>query len=179
MNNHLPYREWIFEEEPLPAESVRELKRHLHQCVECAALADGWTAVRRSMEEAGSKAPRPGFVSRWKAMAAQRLRKPNPRLAWILLAVSSVGSLVMAMALAVETSAQGFSLAGVFNRDLSAAVGTLREWADTSRALNDFLSIVYWSIPPVCYLLAIFFVSLIGILWLLLFVRAGARGDKR
>jgi hypothetical protein len=179
MNKHLPYREWIFEEEPLPADSNRELNRHMQDCAECRALAESWEAAQRCLEDAAIKSPREGFTSRWKALARERIRTPNPRQAWVLLAASSLGSLVMALALAFQTSAHGFSLAGVFSHDLTAAAGTLEDWLNTSNALGGFLSIVSRSIPPACYLFAVFFIGLLGILWLLMFVRANSRGEKR
>ncbi|MGB7538658.1 MAG: hypothetical protein WBM17_08980 [Anaerolineales bacterium] len=178
MDKHLPYRDWIFDEETLPAESARELRLHLQDCADCRATAEAWEAAHQSLKSAGPKSPRDGFTSRWKALAAERIRTPSPRPAWAMLAASAAGSLVMALALAVQTSAQGFSLAGVFTRDLSAAAGALENWMDTSSALGAFLNIVSRSIPPACYLFAIFFVSLIGILWLLLVVRTNARGKK-
>jgi hypothetical protein len=125
------------------------------------------------------KSPRDGFTSRWKALAAERIRIPSRRPAWAMLAASSAGSLVMALVLAAQTSAQGFSLAGVFTRDLSAATGALADWMNTTNALGAFLTIVARSIPPACYLFAIFFISLVGILWLLLFVRTNAKGKKQ
>ncbi len=179
MNNHLPYRDWIFEEEPLPAESTRALRRHLKDCADCRTTADAWEAVGQSLKNAGMKSPRAGFTSRWKALAAERVRVPSTRPAWAMLAVSSAGSLIMALVLAIQTSAQGFSLAGVFSRDLSAAAGALEDWMVTTGSLGAFLAIISRSIPPACYLFAIFFISLIGILWLLLFVRTNARGKKQ
>ena len=178
MNKHQPYRDWIFMDETLPADSTRALRLHLQDCADCRAAAEAWEAARQSLTSAGEKSPRSGFTSRWKALAAERTRIPSRRPAWAMLAASSAGSLIMALALAVQTSAQGFSLAGVFTRDLSAAAGALEDWMDTTSSLGAFLTIVSRSIPPACYLFAIFFVSLIGILWLLLFVRANARGKK-
>jgi anti-sigma factor RsiW len=179
MNNHLPYRDWIFEEGPLPADSGEALRLHLEQCPECRTIAEGWRGARGSLETAGQKSPREGFASRWKAMAAHRLQSPSPRPAWALLAATSIGSLAMAIVLAVQTSAQGFSMAGVFTRSLSTAAGTLAEWLDTSNSFGAFLSIVSRTIPPACYLLAVFLLCLIGVLWLLLLVRANSTGEKR
>ena len=179
MNNHLPYRDWIFEEDPLPAESTRELRRHLQDCADCRATAEAWDAARQSLIRAEVKSPRAGFTSRWKALAAERIRVPSSRPAWAMLVASSAGSLIMALALAVQTSAQGFSLAGVFTRDLSAAAGALEDWMVTTNSMGTFLAILSRSIPPACYLFAVFFISLIGILWLLLFVRTNARGKKQ
>jgi anti-sigma factor RsiW len=178
MNKHLPYRAWIFMEDSLPADSDRDLKDHLRDCAECRQAAETWGAVRLCLAGAGMKSPRGGFTSRWKALAAERIQIPSRRPAWALLTASSIGSLIMALALALQTSAKGFSLAGVFTRDLSAAAGTFAEWMDTTNSLGAFLSILSRSIPPACYLFAIFFISMIGILWLLMFVRANSRGEQ-
>jgi hypothetical protein len=178
MNNHQPYREWIFEEEPLPAECRLQLRRHLEQCAECRALADGWQHAETCLKTAALGEPREGFPARWKALARNRLRSPSPRQAWMLLAASTLGSLAMATALAFQTSARGFSLAGVFTRDLTAAAGVLNDWSDASQAVGGIFRIVSQSIPPACYLFAVFFLSLLGVLWLLLFARARSRGEK-
>jgi hypothetical protein len=179
MNNHLPSREWIFEEEPLPADSKRMLQMHLEQCAECQALAQGWLLAETCLKSAAALEPREGFTARWKALARDRLRSPSPRPAWALLAASSVGALAMATALAFQTSTQGLSLAGVFTRDLTAATGVLNDWSDASQAVGGFFRTVSQSIPPACYLFAVFFLSLAAILWLLIFVRARSRGEKR
>jgi anti-sigma factor RsiW len=179
MDNHRPYRDWIFEDGPLPADSDKALRLHLKQCPDCRAIAEGWGTVRISLETAGEKAPRAGFAARWKAMAAQRLQTPNRRPAWALLAATSVGSVAMALILAVQTSAQGFSMAGVFARNLSAAAGMLAEWTDASSSLGAFLSIVSRTIPPAFYFAAVFLFCLVGAVWLLLIVRACGRGEKR
>lgn len=178
MNRHLPYREWIFEEEPLPADSIRQLQLHLKQCAECRAIADGWLLAETCLKNAAVVEPREGFAGRWKALAKDRLRSPDPRQAWALLAASSLGALAMTAVLALQTSAQGFSLAGVFTRDMTAAAGVIKDWSDASQAVGGFFRIVSQSIPPACYLFGIFFLSLLGIFWLLIFVRARSRGEK-
>jgi hypothetical protein len=179
MDKHLPYREWLFAEEPLPAESTRQLRLHLAQCAECQAIADGWRLSETCLKSAAMLEPREGFTARWKALAMDRLRTPSPRQAWAALAATSLGSLAMATVLALQTSAQGFSLAGVFTRDLTAATGALNDWMDASNAFGGFLLIVSQSIPPACYLISVLFLSLLGILWLLMFVRGGTRREKR
>jgi hypothetical protein len=179
MHSHLPYREWIFGEEPLPVDSRRELERHLEQCADCRALAEGWTLAETCLKTAAALEPRPGFAARWKALARERMSTPSPRPAWALLAASFVGALAMATTLAFQTSAQGFSLAGVFTRDLTAAAGALSDWSDATKAVGGFFRTVSQTIPTACYLFAVFFLSLAGILWLLLVVRARSRGEKR
>jgi hypothetical protein len=179
MNKHLPYREWIFEEDALPADSGRGLRLHLQQCAECRSVAEGWENAKRCLESAPVRSPRDGFAARWKALARDRLDLPDRRPAWALLAVSSAGSLATAALLAVQTSGRGLSLAGVFARDMSAAAGMLEEWSDASQALGGFINTASKSIPPACYLFAVFFLSLTGLLCLLMVIRANSRRAKR
>jgi anti-sigma factor RsiW len=179
MNEHQPFRDWIFEEEPLPGEDRRNLQSHLRQCADCRMLAERWNAAKASLQEAGMAEPRAGFPGRWKALARARLREPSRRAAWVLLAASGLGSLVMGAALALQTPATGLSLAGVFTRDLTAAAGTVGEWLGASRAFGEVLAIISRSIPPAVYLLAVFLLSLIGVLALLVFVRLHPRGEGK
>ncbi|MBN1439164.1 MAG: hypothetical protein JW929_07130 [Anaerolineales bacterium] len=179
MNKHFQYREWIFEEESLPADSARKLETHLKQCAECREIAEGWRGVRRMIQDAGQKAPRAGFSGRWKALAEARRKVPSPRPAWVLLGADAVGALISAAALAVQTSGPGLSLAGVVTRDLTAAAGALDRWLNMSSAVGGFLNILSRSIPPAYYLLAVFILSFIGVLGLLAFVRMNGRGTKR
>jgi hypothetical protein len=178
MNRHLPFEEWILADEVLPEDARRKLQLHLQECAQCRRIAERWQSARQCLQEAGMLAPAAGFTNRWKAMAKQRRQTPSPAQAWVFLAATGLGSLAMAAALAVQTSAEGFSLSGVFSRSMSVAAGTVREWIDTPDTLGMVIRIVSRSIPPVWYLLAVFLLSALGILGLLWFVRSAHRGKK-
>jgi len=178
MNKHIPFEDWIFDEDTLTENDRRDLQRHLQECDECRSIDRRWQTARQAIQEAGMQAPAPGFTNRWKAMARRRLETPGPAQAWIFLAATGVGSLILAALLAVQTSAQGFSLSGVFSRSSTAVAGTLRDWAEASNALGMTLRIVSRSIPPVWYLVAVFLLSVLGILGLLWFVRSTREGKK-
>jgi anti-sigma factor RsiW len=178
MNKHLPFEEWILADEALPENDLRELKRHLQECDQCRRLDQGWQAARQSLLETGMQSPAPGFSTRWKALARQRLETPSPSQAWYFLAATGLGTLAMAAALALQTSAEGFSLPAVFSRSATMVVGTLGDWAGASDTLGMVLRIVSRTIPPAWYLLAVFLLSVLGILGLLWFVRTTREGKK-
>jgi hypothetical protein len=178
MIRHLPYEEWILADEALPEDARRKLQLHLLECNQCRLIDERWQAARQCLREAGMQAPAAGFATRWKAMARQRLQTPSSTQAWVFLAASGLGSLALAAALAVQTSADGFSFSGVFSRSMSAAVGMLRDWIDTPDTLGMIIRIVVRSIPPAWYLLAVFVLSALGILGLLWFFRLTRRGKK-
>jgi anti-sigma factor RsiW len=178
MNRHLPFEEWILSDDTLSENDLRELQRHLRECDQCRSIDQGWRLARQSLRETEMQAPAPGFANRWKAMARQRLQTPSPAQAWFFLVATGLGSLAMATALAVQTSAEGFSLSGVFSRSATVVAGTLGDWASASDTLGLVLRIVSHSIPPVWYLLAVFLLSVLGILGLLWFVRTTREGKK-
>jgi len=178
MNRHLPFEDWIFADDALPENDLRELQRHLRECDQCRSIDQRWQAARQAIQEAGIQAPAPGFTNRWKAMARQRLETPGPAQAWIFLTATGLGSLVMAALLAMQTSTEGFSLSGVFSRSSTAVAGTFQDWANASNSLGMVLRIVSRSIPPVWYLIAVFLLSVFGILGLLWFVRTTRERKK-
>jgi anti-sigma factor RsiW len=178
MTKHLPFEDWILADDALPENDLRELQRHLGECDQCRAIDQGWQAARRSLQETGMQAPAPGFSTRWKAMARQRLEAPSPAQAWFFLAATGLGSLAMATALALQTTSEGFSLSAIFSRSATMVVGTLGDWASASDTLGLVLRIVSRSIPPVWYLLAVFLLSVLGILGLLWFVRTTREAKK-
>jgi anti-sigma factor RsiW len=179
MNEHQLFREWILEDDPLGGDARRKLDSHLQQCAACRTLAEDWSAAKAALRQAEAPAPRPGFTGRWKALAQARRRSPSPRAAWAMLAAAGLGSLVTAAALALQTSATGLSLAGVFTRDLTAATGAIGQWLGASRAFGEALAILSRSIPPAAYLAAVFLLSLVGVLALLVFVRLHPRGGGK
>jgi anti-sigma factor RsiW len=178
MNRHLPFEDWIFADDALPENDLRELQRHLRECDQCRSIDQRWQAARQTLQEAGMQTPAPGFTTRWKAMARRRLETPGPAQAWIFLAATGLGSLVMAALLAMQTSTEGFSLSGVFSRSSTAVAGMLQDWANASNALGMVLRIISRSIPPAWYLIAVFLLSVLGILGLLWFVRTTREGKK-
>jgi anti-sigma factor RsiW len=178
MNRHLPFEDWILADEPLPETDLQELQRHLRECDQCRSIDQRWQSVRQTLRESGMQSPEPGFANRWKAMAGERMHTPGPAQAWYFLAATGLGSLILATVLAVQTSAEGFSLSGVFSRSASVVAGTLGDWADATNTLGTVFRIVSRSIPPVWYLLAVFLVSVLGILGLLWFVRTTREGKK-
>jgi hypothetical protein len=179
MAKHRPYIDWILSDDALPAEADRKLRAHLEQCSSCRSVADRWWSVREGFRSAEMRNPAAGFAGRWRAMAGERLRTVEPRQAWICLAASGLGSMVMAALLALQTSTQGFSLSGVFTRQVTMAVGTLGDWAGLVGTFGLAAWIVLKSIPIGVYLLIVFFLCFLGAMGLILLYRSSPHGGKR
>jgi Putative zinc-finger len=179
MANHHPYIDWILSDDPLPADADRKMRAHLAQCPSCRSAEDRWQSAREAIRSAEMLSPAAGFTGRWRAMAGSRSRTVEPRQAWVFLAASGLGALVMAALLALQTSAQGLSLSGVFTRQVTMAVGTLSDWAGLGGTFGLAAWIVLKSIPVGAYLLVVFLVCLLGLAGLILYYRSAARGGKR
>ena len=65
--NHQPFENWLFSEEPLPADDERELRAHLMDCDQCSGLKNAWMDVEYLFAEVNEIEPAPGFINRWQA----------------------------------------------------------------------------------------------------------------
>jgi hypothetical protein len=72
--NHQPFEDWLFSGEPLDPKQERELRGHLQNCADCAALAE----VDLALRTAKVVSPAPGFAVRFQARLA-RQRKVQRR----------------------------------------------------------------------------------------------------
>jgi hypothetical protein len=179
MARHHPYIDWILSDDPLSADADRKMRAHLALCPSCRSVADRWQSVREMIRSAEMQNPTAGFTGRWRAMAGERSRSVEPRQAWIFLTAAGLGSMMMAALLALQTSAQGLSLSGVFTRQVTMAVGTLSDWAGLGGTFGLAAWIILKSIPVGVYLLIVFLLCLLGVVGLIFFYRSTLHGGKR
>ena len=64
---HQPFENWLFSEEPLPADDGRELEDHLMDCDQCSGLENAWMDIASLFAEVPDVEPAPGFINRWQA----------------------------------------------------------------------------------------------------------------
>ena len=75
--NHLPFEDWLLNDEILNPAQKRDLDLHLRECVHCTQLAETGLALR----SAKVVSPAPGFVARFeKRLAVQRVAERRRRL---------------------------------------------------------------------------------------------------
>jgi hypothetical protein len=93
--DHLPFEDWILNNEPLTPRQKRELAAHLKACRTCTALGE----VDLALANVRQAEPAPGFTARFQARLVEQRKtiKRRNTLGFSLLAVSVVGvSLVAA-----------------------------------------------------------------------------------
>ena len=142
MAEHLPFSEWITAGETLSAEDERRLQAHLAGCGECRNLAARWAGAAALLADAKEREPRAGFAGRWKALAAAREAAPKARQAWLFVAASGLGALLLALGLIGQNVAQGGSFEGCIFRhagrplDLGWCLGRLGQYFRPNRRLD-------------------------------------------
>jgi hypothetical protein len=89
--DHRPYEDWLLEDERLTPDQDRDLRIHLRNCPECAALARANMALR----SAPVTAPAEGFALRFQTrLAAERkVQRRRSLIGLFLLAVVGIGGL--------------------------------------------------------------------------------------
>jgi hypothetical protein len=104
--NHQPFEDWLFSEDPLPADDERELRDHLMDCDQCSELENAWMGVASLFNEVPNVAPAPGFANRWQAtLEADRVADKAMRQRWqslIFLVVIANGAAVALMLMGVQ-----------------------------------------------------------------------------
>jgi hypothetical protein len=73
--NHLPFEDWLLDEQPLTFEEERELEAHLHVCTSCMALARS----NRVLHSQPIITPAPGFTGRFQMRLERRYRDQKVR----------------------------------------------------------------------------------------------------
>jgi hypothetical protein len=100
--NHQPFENWLFSEEPLPAEDERQLRDHLTGCDQCSGLENAWMDVERLFADVTEIEPAPGFTNRWQAtLEANHAVEKAKRQRWQSLIFLVVIANFAAMALAL------------------------------------------------------------------------------
>jgi hypothetical protein len=89
--DHRPYEDWLLDDERLTPEQDRDLRIHLRNCPDCAALSRSNMALR----SAPVTAPAEGFALRFQArLAAERkVQRRRSLIGLFLMAVVGVGGL--------------------------------------------------------------------------------------
>jgi anti-sigma factor RsiW len=178
MNNHQSYLDWITSDETLPTECARDLREHMEHCARCRSVADGWESARRAIRAAGMEPPASGFTRRWKALVERRIQTPSLKPAWELLAVTGLGSLGLAVGLASQVVASGFSLSGVFTRTVTTATGAFADWSDATEVLAMVARALTHAAPPTLWFGVIFLLGLLCVGWLFILYRCTRQGVR-
>lgn len=90
---HRPYSEWALEGGPRSAAEQQALAEHLRECDSCRELQQAWLEVRNRLQHAPLIAAPAGFGQRFMSRLSERKLSRQARHAWLIFAMSLVGSI--------------------------------------------------------------------------------------
>jgi hypothetical protein len=166
--DHRPYENWLLDDEHLTAEQERDLRTHLRNCPECAALGRGNTALRA----APVFEPAPGFALRFQVrLAAERkVQRRRSLIGWTLLALIGMGVLLTLVTPYLDYFSSPVQLVMTLMDNLVFIGLTLRT---LSLIGNTLLNVLVSFVPPYVWVLSSVLFSGMGALWIFSFRKFG------
>lgn len=166
--DHRPYENWLLDDERLTTEQERELRTHLRNCPECAALDRGNMALRA----APVFEPAAGFAVRFRVrLAAERkVQRRRSLIGWTLLLFIGMGVLLTLVTPYLAYFSSPVELVMTLMSNLVTIGLTLRTMSLIGNTLLDvFVSFV----PPYVWVLSTVLFGGMGALWIFSFRKFG------
>jgi len=159
--DHRPYKDWLLNDERITPDQDRDLRVHLRNCPECAALARANLALR----SAPVTAPAPGFALRFQTrlQAERKVQRRRSLLGFSVLAVVGIsGVFWLLFPFLPYLSLPPTQLASLWLNNLIYI-------ALTARALgalgNTLLNVLASLVPPYVWVLSMLLLGGTGFLW--------------
>jgi hypothetical protein len=159
--NHLPFEEWLLNNNRITPEQQRDLDLHVRTCAYCSALAE----TGKVLSTTKMAAPAPGFTMRFQARLAERKIVERRRKLWGAV-LFTLGGLVLLMWALGPYLASFIASPATW---ISVIVGWLVFIGTTLFALVDagavILNIVPKFLPPFVWLVLFSTFAGVGLLW--------------
>ena len=130
--NHQPYENWLFSQEELEVDQLKELKVHLHLCEQCDVLATALAEVEEQLSSGKLIAPATGFTNRWRERIEQRKHSSQRRHTSLLFGAFSTGALILFLPLAVRWFLMALSPGDIVTRMMEQVVDWFAVFGFTS-----------------------------------------------
>lgn len=166
--DHQPYENWLLDDERLTAEQERELRIHLRNCPQCAALARANLALRA----APMSAPPSGFLVRFqtKLVAERKAQRRRNIMGWTLLLLIGMGVVLLVATPYLAYFSTPMELAGGWMSNLIHAAATLRAMSLVGSSLFKVLGSL---VPPYVWAFSVTLFGAGGFVWVSSFRRFG------
>ena len=167
--DHRPYEDWLLDDERLTPERDPDLRIHLRNCPECAALARGNMALR----SASVTAPAEGFALRFQVrlVAERKVQKRRNLIGLFLMAVVGVGGLLWLLSPYLPyLTLPPTQLASLWISNLVYLALTVRVLSVLG---NTLLNVLASFVPTYVWALSLALLGGTGFLWTFSFRRVG------
>lgn len=147
--NHQPYENWLFSQEELEVDQLKELKVHLHLCEQCDALATALVEAEGQLCSGNLIAPAPGFTNRWRERIEQRRHVSQKRHTSLLFGAFSTGALILFLPLVVRWFLTALSPGDIVTRMMAEVVDWVVVFGFTSDVTTAVIDGMVDTIPTV------------------------------
>jgi hypothetical protein len=161
--DHQPYENWLLDDERLTTGQERDLRIHLRNCPECAALSQANMALRA----APMSAPPVGFVLRLQVRLAAQRRAQRLRNIFGVMLILVVGMSVLFLSVPpylVYLSSSPAQLAATWITNLVYVGVSLQDVSQNSTTLLDVIASF---VPSYVWALSFALLGGSGLLWVL------------
>lgn len=159
--NHLPFEEWLLNNNRITPEQQRDLDLHLRSCAYCSALVE----TAKVLNTTKMATPAPGFTMRFQTRLVERKIAERRRKLWGA-ALFTLGGFVLLMLAAGPYLVSFIASPATW---ISVVVGWLVFIGTTLFALIDagavILSIIPKFLSPFAWLVLLSTVAGVGLLW--------------
>ena len=143
--SHQPFEEWILADEGLGADERQALADHLTGCTACRRLSKSVAAVERTLTQAETAVPAPGFGARFAGRLESRRMRAGRQQGWLAFGLAGAGACVAALPLAVRLMGEWTSPASMF---VQLSIRVYDAWVGL-RVAGDFVRVGWNSLPDV------------------------------
>jgi hypothetical protein len=167
-SNHQLINMWLSSQKQLSEEQQEMVKAHKLSCETCRQQDTAWEQVTQVFRTVGQSSPAPGFSGRWQQRLAVQRVKEQRRKSWLFFWISGSTALVTLILLAFQvwhvlrTPAQ--LLVG-----LVYLVTSILAFANSIGEYLTVFDIVAPSVTLIGLMFFIGFISLLSVLWVVMF----------
>jgi hypothetical protein len=167
-SNHQLISTWLSSPEQLTQEQQEMVQAHMQTCETCRQQETAWEQVTQLFCSTGQQSPPPGFGSRFHQRLALKRAKEQRRKSWIFFWIIGSAALVTLVLLAIQMWHVLRSPAQI----LVVLVYLATSLLSFTNSVGEYLRVFDLVIPSISLIGLMFFIgfiSLLGVLWVVMF----------
>lgn len=167
-SNHQLINTWLSSQVQLTEEQQEMIKAHTRTCETCRQQETAWEQVTQMFRSVGQISPAPGFSSRWQQRLSLQRVKEQRRKSWLFFWIIGSAALVTLILIVFQVLHILRSPAQL----LVALVYLASSILAVANSIGEYLDVFNIVAPSVSLIGLMFFtgfISLLGVLWVVMF----------